>query len=163
GTFDSAGNSAFGALFGYITGENESRDSIEMTAPVQQQAAPDTAPKSESMAMTAPVTQTRAGDGRYVVAFVLPATMTVENAPTPANPAVSIRVVPEQFAAAVTYSGRGSASAYDKHVGELLTGLAAAGLTPEGAPSSARFDAPSKPWLLRRNEVVQPVEAPDAR
>ncbi len=163
GTFDSAGNSAFAPLFGYITGENESRDSIEMTAPVvQQRATPDTAPKSVSMAMTSPVTQTQAGDGRYVVAFVLPVTMTAENAPIPTNPAVSIRVVPERLAGAVTYSGRGAASAYDKHLGELLAGLAAAGLTPKGAPSSARFDAPSKPWFLRRNEVVQPVEAPDA-
>lgn len=161
GNFETAGNSAFGALFGYITGDNESTSSIEMTAPVVQQMPPSESPgaRSESIAMTAPVTQTEATDGQYVVAFVLPAAMTAETAPAPTNPAVSIRVVSERFAAVVRFSGRGSASAYDKHLGELDSGLEGSGLVRVGPPSFARFDAPSKPWFLRRNEIVQPVEA----
>lgn len=107
GNFDSVGNAAFSALFGYITGENESRDSIAMTAPVvQQQVSPgpgepaESDGSPESIAMTAPVTHTETGGGQFVVAFVLPAAMTADTAPTPTNPSVRIRVVPQCFAAA---------------------------------------------------------------
>ena len=38
--FEQAGNAAFRYLFGYITGQNRSRTSVAMTAPVVQSAAP---------------------------------------------------------------------------------------------------------------------------
>jgi hypothetical protein len=101
GSFEDVGNRAFGALFGYISGSNESRRSVSMTAPVVQQAS-----SPRKIAMTAPVVQTDGGRGGFVVAFVLPASMTLETAPTPTNPDVRVREVPERVAAAVAYSGR---------------------------------------------------------
>ncbi|MCT1434680.1 SOUL family heme-binding protein [Dietzia maris] len=79
GSFDAAGNQAFGALFRYITGgHNESAGSVAMTVPVVQDLAP-----SESIAMTAPVVQTPDDVGEHVVALVLPASLTAATAPPP--------------------------------------------------------------------------------
>ncbi len=152
GSFEDAGNRAFRSLFRYITGHNRSQESVAMTAPVVQEAA-----RSEKVAMTAPVVQTQGTGGGYVVAFVLPASMTLQTAPVPADPAVALRAVPERLAAAVRYSGRWSQGSYERHLAELLDALAEAGLVPTGAPRFARFDPPFKPWFLRRNEVVQDV------
>jgi hypothetical protein len=151
GSFEDAGNRAFRALFRYITGHNRSQQSVAMTAPVVQGAA------SEKVAMTAPVVQAEGADGAYVVAFVLPASMTVGTAPVPADEQVHVREVPERVAAAVRYSGRWSQESYERHLAELLEAVRAAGLVPTGTPRFARFDPPFKPWFLRRNEVVQDV------
>ena len=152
GSFEDAGNRAFRFLFRYITGTNQSQRTVAMTAPVVQEAA-----ASEKVAMTAPVVQARRDGGGYVVAFVLPAAMTLETAPVPTDPAVRLRAVPERLAAAVRYSGRWSQDSYERHLAELLDAVAAAGLVPVGSPRFARFDPPFKPWFLRRNEVVQDV------
>ncbi len=56
GSFEMAGNRAFGPLFGYISGRNASARSVAMTAPVVQEAA-----RAEKVAMTAPVVQIRVG------------------------------------------------------------------------------------------------------
>ncbi|HSO64283.1 MAG TPA: heme-binding protein [Ornithinibacter sp.] len=152
GSFEGVGNRAFGALFGYLTGRNESRRPVAMTAPVVQEAT-----SSEKVAMTAPVVQTEGAQGGYVVAFVLPASMTPETAPVPTNPDVRIRAVPERLAAAATYSGRWTRSSYERHLADLLGAVVAAGFVPIGAPRFARFDPPFTPWFLRRNEVVQDV------
>lgn len=155
GSFEDAGNQAFRSLFGYITGQNESAQSVAMTSPVIQENA-----RSEKIAMTAPVAQTETASGDYVVAFVLPASMTAETAPVPASPEVRIREVPAHLAAAVRYSGRWTEAAYRRHVADLESEVAAAGLLPVGAARFARFDPPFKPWFLRRNEVVQEVKRP---
>lgn len=148
--FDSAGTLAFRPLVAYIGGANQARASIAMTAPVIQ---------NESLAMTAPVLQAASGDGEYVVAFVLPSTISLESAPIPTDQRVRLRKVPECITAATQYSGRWSRSAYLAKVEELRAGLAADGLTPRGEPRFARFDPPFKPWFLRRNEVQLDVES----
>lgn len=152
GSFEEAGNRAFQALFGYISGGNRSKRSVAMTAPVVQEAA-----SSEKVAMTAPVVQSQGGQGKTVVAFVLPASMTAATAPVPTNSKVRVREVREQVAAAVRYSGRWTQSSYDRHLSDLSEAIVAAGFEPVGLPRAARFDPPYKPWFLRRNEVVQGV------
>lgn len=155
GSFEEAGNRAFRALFRYISGHNSASGSIAMTAPVVQRDA-----RSERVAMTAPVVQSEVPEGGYVVAFVLPATLTDDTAPVPADPQVRVRAVPESFSAAVRYSGRWTESAYRRHLADLEEGMASRGLVPVGPPRLARFDPPFMPWFLRRNEVVQDVEPP---
>src|ERR1700761_1389228 len=78
-----ARSDGFRKLARYIFGGNVSRQSIAMTAPVAQQ-----------IAMTAPVAQTRAEGGSWTIRFFLPATLTVETAPVPADPAIHILAVP---------------------------------------------------------------------
>jgi hypothetical protein len=157
GSFESAGSRAFRALFGYISGQNESARSVAMTAPVVQEAA-----RSERVAMTAPVVQTETAEGEHLVAFVLPATLTAETAPVPSNPQVRVRALPERLAAAVRFSGRWTESAYRRHLADLESAITRAGLLPVGQPRFARFDPPYTPWFLRHNEVVQDVRWPDS-
>ena len=144
--FEDAGSRAFRLLFGYISGQNTARQSIEMTAPVVQSA-------SERIAMTAPVVQQQSEDG-FVVAFVLPAAMTEMTAPVPARGEVTLRTVPERMVAAARFSGRWTRASWNSHREALLKSLSADGLTPVGVPRFARFDPPYTPWFLRRNEVL---------
>lgn len=133
GSFQQAGNRAFSPLFGYISGRNGGSQSIAMTAPVLQ--GPTTA-------------------GAHAVAFVLPADLAAEEAPTPADSRVSVKAVPATTTAAVRYSGRWSEDSYARHCADLLAALAREGLVPLGEPRFARYDPPFKPWFLRRNEVL---------
>ena len=153
GSFEDAGNRAFRYLFGYISGDNRSRTKVSMTAPVVQSDA------AIKIAMTAPVVQQAQNASQFRVAFVLPATLTIETAPEPTSPRVSLRAVPQSHAAALRFRGRWSEASYQRHLDELTSALADAGLTPVGAPRFARFDPPFKPWFLRRNEIVLDVEA----
>ncbi len=152
--FDDAGNRAFRYLFGYISGDNAARQSIEMTSPVVQAV-------SQRVAMTAPVVQTPSG-GNYTVAFVLPSAMSETTAPIPSRPEVALRTVPARLAAAVQFTGRWTKTAYDKHRSLLLADTAVAGLTAVGEPWFARFDPPFTPWFLRHNEVVVEIAEPAA-
>ena len=131
-----AGNSAFGFLFGYISGRNQSQTSV---------------------AMTAPVIQATAQEGCYSVAFVLPTSMTARTAPEPTNPRVTIRRVPPSLGAATRYSGRWPQTSFESHCTGLLAGIEVEGFTVVGTPRFARFDPPYKPWFLRRNEVIVDV------
>lgn len=148
-SFEDAGSRAFRSLFGYISGDNTARQSIEMTAPVVQSA-------SSRIAMTAPVVHQQSDEG-FVVAFVLPAGMTEATAPLPARGEVTLRTVPERLVAAVRFSGRWTRASWDSHREGLLAGLAAEGLTAVGEPRFARFDPPYTPWFRRRNEVLVDV------
>lgn len=159
--FDRAGNAAFRHLFNYISGSNNARQKLAMTAPVLQEPGP------RKLAMTTPVLQSGPVPGsgepaEYSVAFVLPAGVTDDGAPVPADPMVRIRAVPGSLAAVLGFSGSGSASAFQKRNDGLQAALTLAGLTPVGTPRFARFDPPFKPWFLRHNEVVQDVLEPQA-
>ena len=153
GSFEDAGNRAFRTLLGYITGQNRSATKVAMTAPVIQS-------DSTTMAMTEPVQQTRTPEGSYAVAFVLPASITLEDAPVPTSPEVRLRERPATLGAARRYGGRWTESSFEEHRTALDAAVREAGLTPVGAPRWARFDPPFMPWFLRRNEVVQDVVDP---
>lgn len=146
-SFEEAGNLAFRTLLGYITGQNQPKSSIAMTAPVLQQSG-------TTMAMTAPVITSPGPSGSQTVAFVLPASIDPESVPAPTDPRVHIRAMPQTRAAASRHSGRWSQASYDRHCASLLQALAEHGLTPAGPPRFARYDPPFKPWFLRRNEVI---------
>ena len=149
--FKEAGNVAFRRLFNYISGANQTKESIAMTAPVQQQGA------SEKIAMTAPVTQQAAGD-KYAVSFVMPAQYTLETIPQPTDPAVVVKEVPGYKGAVIRYSGTWSRKRYEAKKAALEKWMQQQGLTAAGEPIWARYDPPFQLWFLRRNEVVIPVE-----
>ncbi len=137
GAFELAGNLAFPRLARYIGGHNRSSRKMAMTAPVVQQQDPHSR--------------------RYVVGFVLPADVSAEHLPDPADSTVHTRRVPTETAAALRFSGRWSRSSFQKRTEQLLVALGSAGLEAVGCPRFARFDPPWTPWFLRRNEVVVPV------
>jgi effector-binding domain-containing protein len=138
-TFDDAGNSAFSTLFGYISGKNEGRKKIAMTAPVRQEAE---------------------ADGRYRIGFVTPAQLSLRTAPQPADPRVVLRELPGQRLAVVRYSGRWTEKNFREHEASLLAWIKSRGLPVAGPVVYARYNAPFMPWPMRRNEVMVPVAAP---
>ena len=159
GSAENAGNRAFRSLVGYIGGRNHTGRSVTMTAPVLQQAA-----AGRRMAMTAPVVQREGGrPGSHVVGFVMPADETLETLPEPNDPAVSLRAVPVEFAAALRYSGRWTQAGYEERAARLQQAITDTGLRSSGQPQWARFDPPWTPWFLRRNEVVLSLADPDPR
>jgi hypothetical protein len=149
--FKDAGNVAFRRLFNYISGSNQTNESIAMTAPVEQQAA------SEKIAMTAPVTQQAYGD-KYAVSFVMPAKYTLETLPAPTDPAVTVKEIPGYKAAVIRYSGTWSPKRYEAKKAALEAYIKDNGLIAAGEPIWARYDPPFQVWFLRRNEVIIPVE-----
>jgi len=149
--FAEAGNIAFGRLYKYISGENRTKESIPMTAPVGQEV------RSERIAMTAPVGQERSGD-KWVVSFLMPSKYTMKTLPEPVNPAVTMREIPARKMAAVRYSGTWSRKRYEERRARLEKFVSGKGWKIQGEPVFARYDPPFQLPFLRRNEVLIPVE-----
>jgi effector-binding domain-containing protein len=152
GSLKNAGSKAFRILFGYISGDNRSRQTVDMTAPVSQQA------NSEKIEMTAPVGQQQMQD-QWVVTFMMPAVYTMETLPVPENPKVTLRQVPGRRMAAVRYSGSWSEKGYLENKAKLETWIKDNGFKIAGTPLWARYNPPFTPWFLRRNEVLIPITA----
>ena len=148
--FDQAGNIAFRRLFDYISGNNRTKESISMTAPVNQSN------ESEKISMTAPVNQQKSQD-KWVVNFLMPSKYTLDKIPEPLNPDVTIREIPSQTIAAVRYSGTWSRKRYESHKSKLEQFISDKELQIIGEPIFARYDPPFQLWFLRRNEVLIPV------
>ena len=150
--FEDAGNEAFSKLFRYISGNNQASDKIAMTSPVAQEQ------RSEKIAMTSPVGQTPSNDG-WAVSFMLPAEYSLDTAPAPTDPAVSLRAIPERRMAIIRYSGRWTEKNYRKYLAELQGWIGSQGMTVTGEPIWARYNPPFTPPFWRRNEILIPVES----
>lgn len=157
-SFESAGNTAFRHLFGYISGHNTFPGPLPDSADTSAEHQADSSDPLK-IPMTAPVLlQPEARAGAYTVAFVLPETLSSDAAPAPDDPAVTIVAVPASRGAAASFSGRWTSRNYLDHAAALGQAVDEAGFTALGLPRFALFDPPYKPWFLRRNEVIQRVE-----
>lgn len=136
--FDSAGNTAFTPLFRYISGGNQAKQKIAMTAPVRQEAE---------------------ADGRFRLGFIAPSGYSLATVPMPTNPQVTLREVPPQRMAVIRYSGRWTEKNFRRHEASLLDWIGRRGLRAEGPAVYARYNAPFVPWPMRRNEVMIPIRA----
>jgi hypothetical protein len=150
-SFTDAGNRAFGVLVSFISGRNSASGKIAMTAPVVQEPT--------RIAMTAPVIQEPGESGRHLVSFVMPSEYSLDTLPAPTDSRIAIREVPAQEAAVVTFSGRWTEQLFQEHLADLRRVVGDAGLEVTGPPRFARFDPPWRPWFLRRNEVVLPIQS----
>jgi hypothetical protein len=142
---DGYGDGGFNLLFRFITGNNQQKSDIAMTAPVV----------SEQIAMTAPVLSETGS-----LAFIMPEDYTLETTPEPLDHRVKIAEVPERVVAALRFSGRWSNSIFKKKSNELLAELKNAEVKVAGQVFSMRYNGPYTPWFLRRNEVAVAVELP---
>ena len=141
---------AFRRLFAYISGDNQARTKIEMTAPVVQELS------SEKIAMTAPVVQ-QSDDSGWSVAFVVPAAYSWDTAPEPTDPRVALRLVPERLVVAVRFSGTWGEERFSGHEGELRQRLAEHGLRPV-ARRAGVFGAGQTACLAGRERWQVPAE-----
>lgn len=149
--FDNAGNIAFGRLFNYISGNNLKKESIAMTAPVNQKSG------FEKIPMTAPVNQQKS-ENKWAVSFLMPSKYTMETIPEPLDPNVTLREILPRKMAAVRYSGTWSRKRYEANKSRLEQFIADNELQIIGKAIFARYDPPFQLWFLRRNEVLIPVE-----
>ena len=149
--FKNAGNMAFRRLFDYISGNNKTKESISMTAPVNQSAS------SEKIYMTAPVNQQQSGE-KFVVSFVIPSKYSMDTVPEPLDPAVVIKEVPAHKTAVIRYSGSWSQKRYEEKKALLEEFIKQKELVRTAEPIFARYNPPFELWFLRRNEVIIPVE-----
>jgi hypothetical protein len=149
--FEDAGSRAFRKLFKYISGENATQDEIAMTSPVAQEK------RSEKIAMTSPVGQRSTEEG-WAVSFMMPASYTMQTIPSPTDPQVEIREIPAYRAAVIQYSGRWTEKNYREHLALLQEWLVDSEMKSIGEPVWARYDPPFKPWFMRRNEILIPVQ-----
>jgi hypothetical protein len=108
--------------------------------------------------MTAPVLQEQLHTNSWVVSFVMPDGMKLDDLPLPKNQNVTLRKVNEHTAAALGFSGMTTEAKLHQKEAELRTGLANAQLSPTGPLRIARFDPPWKPGFLRHNEVIIPIQ-----
>ena len=152
GDQDAAANAGLRLLAGYIFGANQRRESIAMTAPVEQKPA-----KGEKIAMTAPVTQTQSGPS-WTIRFTMPQGYTLATLPTPNDSRVSLVAVPATRVAVIRFSGLAYAGDVAQRTSELQAFIAAHQLKTLGSPSLARYNPPWTLWFLRRNEVMIPVQ-----
>jgi hypothetical protein len=132
-------NEAFSLLFDYISGRNRASRKIAMTAPVIT---------SEKIPMTVPVVS-----GRGSFSFVLPADMTIDSAPVPADSRVVLEAFPERSVAVIRFRGRASRRQVESVTEELRGALAKSNRQPRGESFLMRYNPPITPGFLRRNEV----------
>merc|ERR1711959_443733 len=130
--------------------------------------SPEEATKAEKIAMTAPVVTTKSDDqsdgGGYWMQFIMPSKWTLETLPTPTDPNVKLKPIPERFVAAKFFSGRANDAMVKSKEAALLECLARDGIiVTEGAkPELARYNDPFTPGFLRTNEVWVQIEEPKA-
>ena len=151
GPFEQVGSEGFRRLAAYINGENRKKQSIAMTAPVNQEVL------SEKIAMTAPVNQEKSAD-TWRITFVMPEKYSLDTLPEPIDPRVSIKQDPGRLMATVRYSGTWSRKRYEENKKRLQAWMKERGFKQTGEPVWARYDPPFMPWFLRRNEVLIPVD-----
>lgn len=148
---NSGRNKAFRRLFDYISGSNESRTEVAMTAPVAIAAEP------QEIAMTVPVeTEARTADTN-TMRFFLPAEFTMATAPRATDPDVTIVELPERTLAVLRFSGSRSVDTMARRQRDLGRVLANSHWRPDGEPLSLFYDPPWTLPFLRRNEAAVPV------
>ncbi len=175
GGMEEGQNDSFRRLFGYISGDNVSASKVDMTAPVIMDEA-NNKQQGEEFAMTAPVLM---GEGRQssgqeidmtapvfmddesgiaTMSFVLPEKYTIETAPRPTNLDVKLEEITDYTVAAIIFSGRLKQDNIDKNKRILGNWINDNGYRMTGLPKSAGYNAPWTLPMLRRNEVLIPVQ-----
>ena len=143
-TESNSSSEAFRRLFRYITGNNADASKVAMTVPVNQGTKID---------MTVPVSQKESDGARYMQ-FFLPGAYSIENAPRPNDPKVSLGVEPGGKFAVLKYSGRATTANFKRKSKELREALENEGRLFLDNPIRATYNGPFTPFFLRRNEVM---------
>lgn len=149
GPYKQSLNHGFRILFDFISGNNEGKAPIEMTAPVLQ----ETRQGAEKIEMTAPVL-TKSQEDVNVIAFIMPTKYTMKTLPRPKDPRVTIRETPPREVAVLTYSWYASEERVRKETDRMRSLLAMDGIRPASTFHSAQYNPPWTLPFLRRNEIM---------
>ena len=133
GERNSAASDAFRILFRFIQGKNKSQMVIPMTAPVSQERLK--------------------GDTWYV-RFFMPASMSLDQAPTPSDPRITIVEHESVRLGAIRFSGFSSQKNLKKHADKLRRYLTDKNILFVDSPMYAFYNAPYVPPFFRRNEIL---------
>ena len=147
GDYKTSGKQGFKRLAGYIFGDNQAQQTIEMTTPVMQEQK-----ESEFIEMTTPVLQQHVGDV-WTMAFMIPSSYTLATVPKPLDPEVKLTELPSKKVAVLSYTGRLTEANIQEKSTELQTWLSEHHYTPLSPAQSAAYDPPWTVPFLRRNEI----------
>ncbi len=147
GTYREVLNSGFRIIADYIFGNNTTKTSIAMTAPVLESS-------SQKIAMTVPVLSQPASEKNSVVSFVLPSKYTLETLPKPNNAAVELREVPARKVAVRRFTWYATEKRVEAQKAMLLAKLEVDGESMIDVPQVAQYNPPLSFPLTRRNEVL---------
>lgn len=145
----------FRRLTRYLFGDNEGGRALAELEPRARR-------RGGRFEMTVPVRQWRE-DGGWHVSLSLPARFTIDRLPRPTDPAVTLRRTPARRMAALGFKGSTGPERVEARTRELQHLLDRRIRRAVGPPVVARYDPPWRPVFLRRNEVLQEIEAPPAR
>lgn len=133
-TYQDLSGPGFRRLAGYIFGGNTKSQKISMTSPVQMDI----------------------NDTLSEMSFVMPAQYTIEELPKPDDSSVVIHTKPDEYMAAIRFSGFASINHIALYTEKLRNLLQAKGISYTG---NFRYLGYNPPWQLigRRNEIVVSV------
>lgn len=137
GMKDGEMNSGFGALFRFITGANEEKAKIEMTAPVLIQRTAE----------------------KETMSFIMPKELEQKAVPVPTGENVKLGKMASARFAAHRFDGGRSAENEAKALEALRGWAKEAKVELIGEPMFAYYDPPWTPTFMRRNEVLFRVKA----
>ena len=129
----------FRRLFDYISGNNEKKEKIEMTAPVFMD---------------------QLGRTTEAMSFVLPESFSLVSAPSPKNPSVRLTQLTNYTVAVVTFSGFLNQKTIFNHKTLLENWIVDRGMKTIGMAKAAGYNPPFTIPFLRRNEILIPVNRP---
>lgn len=131
-----AGNSAFGLLFSYITGDNKKKQKIQMTVPVINEF----------------------DDSSLSMEFVVPRDVVENEIPEPNNPKLKTKFYPEHYAAARIFNGLSSQGHVEKEKESLIQWLDDEKIQIAGKFRLARFNPPFSLPFLRHSEILVKID-----
>ena len=154
GDLDTASSQGFRLIAAFIFGQNQVSEKISMTAPVAIETA-----QSTKIAMTVPVgieasKDSAKGVSQWVFSFVMPSEYTMATLPKPLNPLVSIRELPAQRRAAITFSGFYNEAKVLEKTNALEAWIKSKQWQSIGNPQFARYNPPWSIPFIRRNEIL---------
>lgn len=130
---DEDGDSAFRSLFKFISGQNDKKQEIKMTAPVFREEI----------------------DGNMNMSFVMPDKFDENNLPNPNNPKIKINFIKDQKFIVIRFSGFASDDNFDEKQEILEKIIAKKNLKADlQTPIRAYYNRPWTLPFLKRNELL---------
>lgn len=156
GDFDDMGAKAFRILFKYISGNNQTKQNIEMTSPVLTESSTQ---EGEKIPMTTPVIQEMNENSQTALySFVMPNGATLDSLPQPLDSRIILKEVPAKTLAIRSFSGFWSEENFEENKKILLDALNKANIKTIGKVNFARYNSPFTLWFMRRNEIMIEVQ-----